>query len=263
MESTDIETEIKILEEYKNINRRRSNSVADLTLVLNSSLEPKSPFHPNSGLFQRQRSISSRDISSMKALDPCKERLYNLDLEIPEFSLDETQSKILAAQQLDQLWRWMPLRYRILSLNMVFSTQVDGCCLMTLMNRCELYDTTLILVQTTTNSIFGAFCTQPWSKRFDSKFFGNGESFLFELSPRMMKWDWIGKKTRGETEMSEELFQYADKDKIAVGGGRDFGLLIDSDLVHGRSKTCSTFCNEILGAEEIFEISTLEVFTLD
>lgn len=85
---------------------------------------------------------------------------------------------------------------------------------------------------------------------------------MFELSPRMVKWEWVGKKSLGETETGEELFQYADKDKIAVGGGKDFGLLIDSDLVHGRSNTCNTFGNDSLGAEKDFEIAILEMFTL-
>lgn len=93
------------------------------------------------------------------------------------------------------------------------------------------------------------------------KFFGNGESFLFELAPRMINWEWVGKKKKGKTEVNEELFQYVDDEKLIVGGGANFGLLIDNELAYGRTKTCDTFANDILGTEKEFKILLLEVFT--
>lgn len=86
-------------------------------------------------------------------------------INLPVFSLENTGSAILAAQQLGQLWRWLPARYQILELELVYSTNIHGCRLMTLMDKCEFYNATILVVQTTNNSIFGAFCSQPWSKR--------------------------------------------------------------------------------------------------
>ena len=149
---------------------------------------------------------------------------------------------------------------------------------MTLMDKCEFYAATILVIQTTNNSVFGAYCSQPWSKRISPdrfqrvRFFGNGESFLFELSPRVMKWEWIGKKNGGQTQSNQELFQYADNEKIIVGGSGAatsstssglFGLTINSDLTYGRSEICDTFENEILGAEKEFEIAVLEVFSFN
>lgn len=86
-------------------------------------------------------------------------------LNLPSFSLENTGSSILEAQQLGQLWRWLPTRYQILELQLVYSTNIHGCRLMTLMDKCEFYAATIIVVQTTNNAVFGAYCSQPWSKR--------------------------------------------------------------------------------------------------
>lgn len=98
------------------------------------------------------------------------------------------------------------------------------------------------------------------------RFFGNGESFLFELSPRLFKWEWIGKKNQGQTESHQELFQYADSDRIVVGGsgpGAGVGLMISSDLTYGHTDRCDTFENEPLGNAKDFEIAVLEVFSFN
>lgn len=120
-------------------------------------------------------------------------------------------------------------------------------------------------------------CTFLRSRFHRVRFFGNGESFLFELSPRILKWEWVGKKNSGQTQANQELFQFADADKIVIGGSGSgggttaggnttsggFGLSINSDLTYGRSETCDTFDNEILGAEKDFEIAILEVFSFN
>lgn len=87
----------------------------------------------------------------------------------------------------------------------------------------------------------------------------------------MVKWEWVGKKNQGQTQASQEFFQFADNDKIVVGGGTGaaarssgcFGLSINSDLTYGRTETCDTFGNDILGTEKDFEIAILEVFSFN
>ena len=85
---------------------------------------------------------------------------------------------------------------------------------MTLMDKIEFYEGTIIIIQTMMQHIFGAFCTTPWSERMASlkqghkkpSFFGTGESFLFEISPRVVKYEWVGKKYHGDVEANQELF---------------------------------------------------------
>ena len=202
------------------------------------------------------------------------------NLNLPSFSVENVGSSILSPEQLALIWRWLPVRYQILELQLIYSTNIHGCRLMTLMDKIEYYQATLLIALTTTRAIFGAYCSQPWSNRVApasaasggarfsrAAFFGNGESFLFELAPRIEKYEWVGKLTHGETKVSEEMFQYADKDKLVVGGGTGeagaMGLVIDSDLAYGRSGVCDTFRNKVLGNESDFEIAALEVLSFD
>jgi hypothetical protein len=162
-------------------------------------------------------------------------------------------------------------------MQLTYSTNIHGCRLMTLFDKIEYYQATLIVILTTTRAIFGAFGSQPWSHRLPTgralrpAFFGNGESFLFELAPRVEKYEWVGKSLHGDTTAGQELFQYADKDKLIVGGcgsgggteSSGMGLLIDSNLAYGRSCVCDTFKNKVLGNETDFEIAALEVLSFD
>lgn len=144
---------------------------------------------------------------------------------------------------------------------------------MTLFDKIEYYQASIIVIQTMNNSVFGAFCSQPWSDRIKpnerrAKYFGNGETFLFEISPEPRKYEWVGKLDGGNnTTANQELFLYADLNHLIVGGsGSDQhgpGLLINSSLINGRTTVSDTFKNEILGTEEFFDIATLEVFSFE
>jgi hypothetical protein len=190
-------------------------------------------------------------------------------LNLPSFSVEDIGSSILTPEQIASVWRWLPTRYQILELQLVYSTNIHGCRLITLFDNVEYYPASIIVILTTTNSIFGAFCSQPWSNRINHsrsarpRFFGNGETFLFEMIPSKEKYEWVGKKRHGNTSQNQEMFQYADMDKLIIGGGSDnsFGLLINNDLIYGRTNVSDTFENKILGTETDFEIAILEVLS--
>lgn len=192
-------------------------------------------------------------------------------LSLPWFSCETIGSSVLTPEQISTLWRWLPTRYQILELQLTYSTNIHGCRLMTLFDKIEFYQTSVIVLKTTTSSVFGAFCSRPWSERINREdkkfnrpqFFGNGETFLFEMAPGVHKYEWVGKANKSETDTAQEMFMYADEDKLIVGGSfeKSVGLLINSDLVYGRTAPCQTFDNQILGTEADFEIATLEVLT--
>jgi hypothetical protein len=197
---------------------------------------------------------------------------HHLQASMPSFSVENIGSSILTPEQITIIWRWMPSRYQILDMQMVYSTNIHGCRLMTLFDKIEFYPATILVIQTTTNSIFGAFCSQPWSNRLHNtktslmpSFFGNGETFLFELVPNVKKYEWVGKDLQDKTESYQELFMFADKNKMVVGGAgkKGVGLMIDSDLIYGHSSQSDTFDNDILGTQCDFEISVLEVFSFN
>jgi hypothetical protein len=60
-----------------------------------------------------------------------------------------------------------------------------------------------------------------------SKYFGNGETFLFSILPRMNVYKWVG-ATASISTTSQELFIRADSTQIAIGGGYASCSLIKS-----------------------------------
>lgn len=50
-------------------------------------------------------------------------------------------------------------------------------------------------------------------------YFGNGETFIFTLSPMSRKYDWVGKVLKEKTPAGAELFLAADMTTIHIGGG--------------------------------------------
>ena len=62
---------------------------------------------------------------------------------------------------------------------------------------------------------------------------------------------------------TNEMIQYSDEEKIAIGGGSTIGLLIYEDFLLGRTGKCETFDNEPLSGTEEFKISDFEVIGLE
>jgi hypothetical protein len=51
-----------------------------------------------------------------------------------------------------------------------------------------------------------------------TKYFGNGETFLFTILPRMNVYKWVG-TSASISSTGQELFIRADHTQIAIGGG--------------------------------------------
>ncbi len=72
--------------------------------------------------------------------------------------------------------------------------------------------------------VFGAYLSVSWEERNDdtrkSPYFGNGECFLFTLTPKEVHYPWVGTtKDPKEVERSESMFMRATANEMAVGGG--------------------------------------------
>lgn len=187
---------------------------------------------------------------------------------VPPFSVEHTGTHILEPSELVEIWRWLPTRLQLLEFETVYSTDIHGCRLMTLFDKIEFYDNSIIIIKTTKNQVFGAFCSQPWSNRLPRpKFFGTGETFLFKLRPEAAKYEWIGRHIQasgGETSINQELFLYADNKILIVGGSGGLdgnGLQIDENLQFGSTNKCNTFLNDPLCETCNFEIAILEVLS--
>ncbi len=73
--------------------------------------------------------------------------------------------------------------------------------------------------------IFGAFCAGLWSDRHNKTYFGFGESFLFTLVPKEIKYPWVGQQPQQQEndnrqhQVKRELFLFVNHEKLIIGGG--------------------------------------------
>ena len=72
---------------------------------------------------------------------------------------------------------------------MAYASYNDGLSLTTFYARSEAFEPTVLVVKTTCQEVFGAYCSTSWSQRGlkDEKgqrqiYFGGGETFLFSFS---------------------------------------------------------------------------------
>lgn len=72
-----------------------------------------------------------------------------------------------------------------------------------------------------TQQIFGGFVSTSWDERNTGHktltYFGTGESFVFRLSPRPVKYAWTGLQKEGLG--TTDLFMAGDDKSLMIGGG--------------------------------------------
>ena len=107
-------------------------------------------------------------------------------------------------------------------------------------------------------SIFGAFCSEPW--KISPRYYGTGETFVFQVSPREVVWHWWWKKAAVQ---QNDYFMWGSGDAVAVGGAGGYALWLDSELATGISRNSITFGNDSLSSQEEFRIGAVELWWLE
>jgi hypothetical protein len=155
------------------------------------------------------------------------------------------------------IWTWIPEWARIMQLDSVYKASSDGYNLRTLYRKASDKYPLLLLLKTKNDEIIGAFISSTLDERNAvnrSKFFGNGETFLFSLEPLNARYVWTGES---------DFILLAHDNEFAVGaGGGSYGLWIDGDLNHGSSSHCTAYDNPPLAGSGQFDIVNLELFVL-
>jgi hypothetical protein len=146
----------------------------------------------------------------------------------------------------------------------VFSSQRDGRSFNTMMGRLAGCQTpSLLLVRDSEGHVFGGYAAEPWAK--SGSFFGDHSSFVFRLLPHLEifratgyndNFQWCG---AGFRELPSGIgFGGA----AAKSGAGQFALYLDSSLDSGMSRPVSTFGNEPLSAQQVFQVSCVECWQL-
>ncbi|XP_037977314.1 GTPase-activating protein skywalker isoform X3 [Plutella xylostella] len=196
------------------------------------------------------------------------------------YPIQTITSQILDQSELFTLWSWLPVRITMYQPVLLYTTEEHGCSLTTFYVRVEHHEPTLLMIKTTNNEVFGAYCSTRWFERNQKDergnrqaYFGTGETFLFSLHPVRAKYPWVGLCTDEEKPVlpgdapvvkpsahATSLFMAADGNMITVGGGDGQAIWMDENIRFGKTDRCSTFNNPPLCPSGDFEIRVLEVY---
>lgn len=152
----------------------------------------------------------------------------------------------------------IPLRYRQSPWKLEYSTQRDGISMQTMLRSARGKAPTVLVVRDMGKAIFGAFCSEPW--KLSSRYYGTGETFVFQLHPREVVWHWWWKKA---AQQQNDFFMWGSREAVAVGGAGGYALWLDSELSNGISRNSITFGNDSLSTEEEFRIGAVELWGLE
>ncbi|XP_060604259.1 GTPase-activating protein skywalker-like isoform X2 [Ruditapes philippinarum] len=169
----------------------------------------------------------------------------------------------LTVDMLYAILKWIPTRYAICQPELLYTSEEHGTSLVTLYQRVENYQPTIIVIKTTQDEVFGAFCSACWRDRRQKSqllsYFGTGETFLFTLWPEKKKYEWVGLKEENISNTAS-MFQAGDRKILTVGGGHGNAISLDENLLHCRTEKCDTFDNEPLSKCEDFQCKVVEVY---
>uniref|UniRef100_A0A6B0VHP2 Oxidation resistance protein 1 n=1 Tax=Ixodes ricinus TaxID=34613 RepID=A0A6B0VHP2_IXORI len=171
-----------------------------------------------------------------------------IELPLPEL-LDPTE--IFTEDHRRKLSKELPARAESYSWALVYSTLKHGFSLKTLYREMLKVETPIILaILDTEGAVFGALSS--CSLKMSDHFYGTGESFLFSFFPEFKVYRWAG---------DNGYFIKGNADSLAFGAGDgQFGLWLDGDLFHGRSRRCKTYMNDVLSTKEDFVVKALEAW---
>lgn len=175
-----------------------------------------------------------------------------------------TNSRILTLDIWQIIWKWLPARITLNNPKLVYTTSEHGTSLKTFYRYCDDYEPLLIIIKTTSNEIFGAYCSSSWTERFGKSknitYFGTGETFIFTLEPKIVRYQWIGVNNTENVPNSAQLFLAGDNTQLLIGGGNGSAISLDENLTEGTTSKCDTFNNLPLSLNEDFTCANIEVF---
>lgn len=123
-----------------------------------------------------------------------------------------------------------------------------------LMDRVCYKGPTILIVKDTSGNVFGCHASTSWIDT-DGGWVGNGECFLFSISPKMAVFHSTGK---------DENFQKLSGDLLAIGGKEGkYGFELSSDLSSGDCNAdIDTFHTIQLSSDKSFKVDHVEVWGL-
>lgn len=136
---------------------------------------------------------------------------------------------------------------------LLYSTLKHGISLRTLLRKsAELSGPCLLIVGDRQGAVFGGLLECPLKPTAKRKYQGTNQTFVFTTmygAPRLFR-----------PTGSNRYYYLCLNDLLAFGGGGNFALCLDGDLLSGTSGPCETFGNLCLAHNEEFELRNVELW---
>eukprot|EP01084_Bolivina_argentea_P042081 77642_1 len=167
----------------------------------------------------------------------------------------ESDSENMARNKdkIKQIHKWLPLSYICYDWELLYSSDIDGYSMITFYEKCSDLGPCILIIKDENGYIFGVFLSDSINK--DNKlFFGNGETFVFNISPNIKKYKWSG---------INRFFIHCKNNGMTFGGGDNghSALVLTDNFRYGISQESQTFNNEILSKNIDFNPCVVEVWT--
>jgi TLD len=157
---------------------------------------------------------------------------------------------LLPPSAIEQLLPALPFRLKCRNWVLRYASYVDGANLNTFYSKLADQGPSVLVIKDAKNYVFGAFVSQSWT-RSENNYFGTGETFVFSILPHFAVYPWSSKNV---------FFALGKYDCIALGGGNNFAIWLDSTLQRGNSMACETFNNPQLSSQPDFQCYGVEVW---
>ncbi|KAL8262822.1 hypothetical protein R6Q59_024171 [Mikania micrantha] len=136
---------------------------------------------------------------------------------------------------------------------LLYSTLRHGISLRTLIRKSsDLSGPCLLITGDTQGAVFGGLLNGPLIPTPKRKYQGTYETFVFTTlygAPRLFR-----------PTGANRYFYMCLNDLLALGGGGDFALRLDEDLLTGTSGRCDTFGSQCLAHDESFAVKNVELW---
>ncbi|XVF38534.1 hypothetical protein REPUB_Repub20aG0110200 [Reevesia pubescens] len=136
---------------------------------------------------------------------------------------------------------------------LLYSTLKHGISLRTLIRKsAELPGPCLLITGDRQGAVFGAMLECPLKPTPKRKYQGTNQMFVFTTiygEPRLFR-----------PTGANRYYYMCLNDLLALGGGGNFALCLDGDLLSGTSGPCETFGNLCLAHDEDFELKNVELW---
>ncbi|KAJ8547186.1 hypothetical protein K7X08_010772 [Anisodus acutangulus] len=136
---------------------------------------------------------------------------------------------------------------------LLYSTARHGISLRTLIQKsADISGPCLLITGDKKGAVFGGLLEAPLRPTAKRKYQGTNQTFVFTTlygEPRLFR-----------PTGANRFFFLCLNDILALGGGRNFALRLDGELLSGSSGPCETFGNSFLAHNQEFELKNVELW---